>query len=132
MLYDWDAIKKCSQFTNRLAVMLVKEYTLSRHQDNPQKNIPMQITLEQNFPNPFNPETVIGFYLPEETHITLKVYNLLGQIVTTLYEGQKSVGSHTAVWNGNNDMGQRMSTGIYLIQLMADNHLLTRKISLIR
>jgi len=101
-------------------------------QESSKKNIPRQIPLIKNFPNPFNPETTIYFTLPEKAHITLRVYNLLGQIVTTLYEGPKTAGNHTIVWNGNNNMGQRMSTGIYLIYLTANNHLITRKISLIR
>jgi 7,8-dihydropterin-6-yl-methyl-4-(beta-D-ribofuranosyl)aminobenzene 5'-phosphate synthase len=89
--------------------------------------IPVQIQLNQNFPNPFNPETVIGFSIPKTGHVTLSVYNLNGQTVDRLVSEVLSAGPHTACWNGSD-----RQAGVYLYELQTEHQREIRKAALIR
>ncbi len=73
---------------------------------------PFSLKLSQNYPNPFNPTTTIQYQLPKNAHVTLKVYNVLGQLVATLIDGEVSAGYHQAVFNGS-----RFASGVYLYRL---------------
>jgi hypothetical protein len=81
--------------------------------------IPTTFELGQNYPNPFNPTTTIRFGLPEQSRVSLKVYNLLGQEVATLAEGDMPAAYHTVVWNGRNKAGNQVASGIYFYRLDA-------------
>ncbi|NOX37050.1 MAG: choice-of-anchor D domain-containing protein [Calditrichaeota bacterium] len=95
--------------------------------------LPRELTLYQNFPNPFNPETVIKFALPGDEQVSVIVYNLLGQKVRTLIANQRlSRGYHTVLWKGDNDHNIPQASGIYLLVLKAGNRIKTRKMMLIR
>ncbi len=83
--------------------------------------------LEQNYPNPFNPTTEINYSVPENGYITLKVYNLLGQEITTLFEGFQKRGSYTESFNGRG-----LSSGVYLYRLAAANFSEIKKTILLR
>ena len=78
---------------------------------------PEEFTLSQNYPNPFNPSTRILFSLPEEASVSLKVYNMLGQEISTLIDAVNPAGTHSATWNGTNSLGERVSSGTYLYRL---------------
>jgi len=80
---------------------------------------PDRFALDQNYPNPFNPTTTIGFTMPAAGTVTLKVYNLIGQEVTTLLNGQISAGAHQAFWNGMDASGRSMASGLYFYRLQA-------------
>ncbi len=84
--------------------------------------LPVSFTLEQNYPNPFNPETTIHFALPSQTHVTLKIYNSLGQEVRTLVDDIKPAGKHRAVWNGRDAADRILSTGIYIYVMQAGDY----------
>ncbi len=75
--------------------------------------------LLQNYPNPGNPSTHITFTLPQKAHVTLEIYNLLGQRVRTLVEGVKDAGSHRVVWDGRDEFGKTLPSGVYLYRLRA-------------
>ncbi len=95
--------------------------------------IPKQLTLYPNFPNPFNPETVIKFSIPTEMPVYLAVYNVLGQQIRALYTGQRlKRGYHTIIWKGENDGGVPQASGIYFLVLRAGREVKTRKMMLIR
>ncbi len=94
--------------------------------------LPEGYALQQNHPNPFNPETMITYSLPEETHIRLVVYNQMGQIVRTLVDGHRSAGSYSIVWDGRDSNGESLASGIYLYRIEADGFVQTRKMSLMR
>jgi len=79
----------------------------------------MNFGLSESYPNPFNPSTHITFTLPRATHITLEIYNLLGQRVRTLVEGVKEAGPHAVVWDGRDEFGKTLPSGIYLYRLWA-------------
>ncbi len=79
--------------------------------------IPTEFDLAQNFPNPFNSLTSISVRLPNETHLVLEVFNILGQRVRSLAEGQYPQGVHTFVWDGTDGTGNAVSSGVYLYRL---------------
>ena len=80
---------------------------------------PESFGMEQNYPNPFNPETVISFRLPNDSHVVVKIFNMLGQEIRTLVEEQKQAGSHSVVWDGKDDSGRQASSGVYVYKIMA-------------
>jgi hypothetical protein len=85
-----------------------------------------------NFPNPFNPETVIKFNLPQASPVTLKVYNILGQVVSTLVDEPLSAGSHSVTWNGTNAQGRDVASGVYFYRISAAGHESIQKMTLLR
>ncbi|MCG8606266.1 FG-GAP-like repeat-containing protein [bacterium] len=99
----------------------------------PAQEIPTDFELSQNFPNPFNPVTSIRYGLPREANVTLKIFNILGEEVTTLLnEEPHSAGFHIAIWDGRNRPGRRVASGVYLYQLIAGDLREMRKMVLVR
>lgn len=96
------------------------------------EELPSQVALDQNYPNPFNPSTEIAFTLSQAGSVTLTVYNLLGQKVRTLVDANLSGGAHRYTWNGRDDSGQGVSSGVYLYTLNAGGRSMTKKMSLIK
>ena len=94
--------------------------------------LPEKFSLYQNYPNPFNPTTTIRFDIPEPSHISLKVYNLMGQEVRTLTNEWLPTGSHRLIWNGTDQRGIPVSTGVYIYRLQAQNFQKTRKMVLLK
>jgi hypothetical protein len=94
--------------------------------------VPSVFNLEQNYPNPFNPSTHIRYSLTENSHITLKVYNMLGQEIKTLADEFQSVGSHLTIWDGKDNLGNLTQSGVYTVQLKSHTKVLTRKMLLLR
>jgi hypothetical protein len=90
--------------------------------------------LEQNIPNPFNPVTTIRYRVPEVTVVSLRVYDGAGRLVRTLVDGSRNhrPGGHEVTWDGRDDSGRRVSSGVYFYQLRADAHSETRKMVLIK
>jgi len=96
-----------------------------RYYDDPtsveeERAFPVEFKLEQNYPNPFNPSTTINFALPKQAQVTLEVYNMLGQRVATLVAGEElTVGNHNVVWNGRNQTGNPVASGVYIYRIQA-------------
>ncbi|MCK4654679.1 MAG: right-handed parallel beta-helix repeat-containing protein [Candidatus Cloacimonetes bacterium] len=88
--------------------------------------------LHQNYPNPFNPETTISYQLPENGKVELTVYNLKGQKVKTLVNEVLPAGEHSIVWDGIDDNGKSVSSGIYFYKLKTENHEETKKMILMK
>jgi len=87
---------------------------------------PKEYRLFQNYPNPCNPETWIPYQLPEDTTVTIKIYNVIGHLVKTLSLGEKMAGMYisrnrAAYWNGRNEAGERISSGLYFYAIEAGN-----------
>jgi hypothetical protein len=98
--------------------------------DNP--HLPEAYALYQNVPNPFNPATVISFDLPEAAHVSLKVYNIKGELVATLAYGNIAAGRREISWNGLADNSSRAASGVYFYRLTAGAFTETRKMILLK
>ena len=83
-------------------------------------------------PNPFNAQVVIGFSLPDACFVRLGVYDVLGRKVRTLVDGEMSSGSHRVVWDGEDDGGRGVSSGVYVVKLDLGGKVLTRKVVMVR
>ncbi|MFQ6615942.1 MAG: T9SS type A sorting domain-containing protein [Fidelibacterota bacterium] len=100
--------------------------------DDAVSGLPSRFTLHQNYPNPFNPVTTINFDLPRDGNVTLTVYNMLGQKVTTLVNDFRSAGRHRVIWNGTTDLGTAVATGVYLYRIDAGDYSATKKMVLLK
>ncbi|OGC89807.1 MAG: hypothetical protein A2W25_02890 [candidate division Zixibacteria bacterium RBG_16_53_22] len=100
--------------------------------DEPATQIPAEFALMQNYPNPFNPETNIEFMLPKEQDVYLSVYNLLGQQVRTLVNARVEAGRHVAHWDGKNDNGTVVPSGVYFYRLYTPEFSQTNKMVMVR
>lgn len=99
----------------------------------PAAGAPKAFELSQNYPNPFNPVTSIRFIVGSgPTHTTLKIYNLCGQLVRTLVNEEKAPGTYSVTWDGKNNSGKHVASGIYLYQLKSNNFEDTKQMALIR
>ncbi len=90
-------------------------------------NIPYEFKLSQNYPNPFNPITNIRFQLPEASKVTLKIYNILGQEIKTVVSKNLDAGYHTVKWDGTNDFGLKVASGVYIYQVKAGSFIASKK-----
>ena len=93
--------------------------------------LPQSFSLGPNYPNPFNPSTIIPYQLPAAAQVRLEVFNLLGQRIASLVDQQQSAGFHTAAWNATNASGQAVAAGVYLYRLRAGSQQQTRRMVLI-
>lgn len=93
---------------------------------------PEEFQLLQNYPNPFNPQTEISYNLPEDSHVKLSIYNLLGQTVKILVDEFQGTGSKEVTWDGRNERGESVASGIYLYRLEAGKFTQTKKMSLLK
>jgi hypothetical protein len=87
--------------------------------DKESNSVPHEFRVEHNYPNPFNPTTQIRYGLPEQSRITLTIFNELGQEVRRLVDGSQAPGYPTAIWNGTNSAGEKVASGVYLYKLEA-------------
>ncbi|MEM1042093.1 MAG: M14 family zinc carboxypeptidase [Bacteroidota bacterium] len=93
---------------------------------------PDQVVLFENYPNPFDRQTLIPFELPQASTVSLAVYDLLGQRVRTLADGLYAAGSHSATWDGSDGAGQAVASGVYVVTLRAAGSVKTRKLLVVR
>lgn len=93
---------------------------------------PLAFGLSPNYPNPFNPSTTIRYQLGGQSAVRLEIVNLLGRRVRTLVDATQEAGSYSARWDGLNDAGRAVASGVYLYRLRADGFVATRKMLLIR
>jgi hypothetical protein len=95
-------------------------------------DVPALTGLGASYPNPFNPSTTVPFTLEGAGHVTLRVYDVSGRVLATLVDGVMPAGAHTRVWDGRNDAGAPVSSGMYFCELVADNVRQTRKMVLLK
>ncbi len=88
--------------------------------------------LRQNYPNPFNPATRIEYMLEKSCHVSLKIYNVTGQLVRTLVDEHQKSGSSSIIWNGRDERGRRVASGVYFYRLEAGEFVTSKKIVLLR
>ncbi len=94
--------------------------------------IPLNFALYDNYPNPFNPSTTIRYDLPENTHVVLRIYNVLGQVVRTLVNENQTAGVKWQVWDGRDDLANPVSSGVYLYGIDALAFKQTKKLLLLK
>jgi hypothetical protein len=95
--------------------------------------VPASFIVYQNFPNPFNPATMIQYGLPRAERVTLKIYNLLGKEVATLVDNEpKAPGYHAVIWNGRNKNGMRVASGVYVYRMRAGSIVMAKKLALVK
>ena len=93
---------------------------------------PTATALLGNYPNPFNPSTTIRYALSQDAYVTLKIYNVLGQLVATLVDEPQTAGYKSVVWNGRNDSGAGVASGMYIYRLVAGNFVQTKRTLLLK
>ncbi len=116
--------------SKRVSLTVDETVDVSGEADNP--NLPEGFALFQSYPNPFNPEARISYYLPRDCEVTVTIYNVLGQRVRTLFDGRQGAGTHSLRWDGRSDQGIELSSGIYLYRLDADDFSDAKKMMLIK
>jgi hypothetical protein len=106
--------------------------TVGVSEDNVATLGPRALRLHQNTPNPFNPSTSIAFDLPHPTFVTLRIYDTAGRHVRTLVDGRMEPDSHSVLWDGVDDGGTPLGSGVYFYRLVAGDRMLTRKLVMLR
>jgi hypothetical protein len=94
--------------------------------------IPQTYGLSQNYPNAFNPETQIAYQLPMGRQVSLKIYNIKGELVRTLVDGYKEAGYHTVRWDGRNQDGNEVASGVYFYRLVTNDFTSTKKMIMLK
>jgi hypothetical protein len=121
-----DAQAQWSGFSNR-EMAIVEPQSV-----NEEPSLPISLALNQNYPNPFNPTTNISFGVPIKTHVELSVYDLTGAKVATLMNNDLAPGNYDINFNGRDERGQALASGIYFYRLRTDNQTLTKKMVLMK
>ena len=130
---SWDAdgnIYLADFYTNAIFHYAADMSSIS--DDNPKTVVASGYVLEQNYPNPFNPDTRIDFTIPANEHVNLSIYNLEGRLVKTLVNQAMNSGKHIANWDGTNEIGAKVSTGMYIYQLRTNSILLNRRMTFVK
>jgi len=96
------------------------------------EEIPNQYSLSQNYPNPFNPTTIINFTLPEQSSVSLKIYDVLGREVRTLLNSEQAPGAYRVAWDGKNNFGTKVASGTYIYRIKAGDFIQSRKMILLK
>jgi len=94
--------------------------------------IPNAYMLEQNYPNPFNPETRIKYSLPEPGYVTLRIFDVHGQLIRTLQDANQPAGRYERIWDGNNEYSNKVSSGVYFYRLQSNSFTQVRKMILLK
>ena len=91
-----------------------------------------KISFDRNYHNPINPNTTFSFYLPEGQRVKLELFNVLGQKVITLVDGERAAGQQAVVWDGRDSRGQAVASGIYFARFTAGDFTATRKVEVLK
>ncbi len=94
----------------------------------PGDNLPTKFKLEQNYPNPFSSSTDIPYQIKEESDVKVTIYDILGRVVKKFNVGQQFVGLHSVLWDGRNDFGQKVASGVYFYKLSSENESQVKKL----
>jgi len=113
------AVSQGSESTENIIIVYVPYGGLFKDGESKNSPIPEQFSLQQNYPNPFNPTTEIRFALPENSHVTVSIFNVTGQKIRTLVDGQRAAGYHSLSWDSKNGFGKKVVSGIYIYRIHA-------------
>ena len=118
--------------TDHFSVFALAMITPTGIGDGPRASLPFDFILHAARPNPFNPSTTILYEVSHPAHVTLMVYNILGQGVIRLVDGQKAAGRYSAFWHGRNAQGQAVASGIYVYRMTAGDFAETKRMTLLK
>jgi hypothetical protein len=110
----------------------IKAITIVNGVEDNASGLPKTFELSNNFPNPFNPTTQIRFALPQQSLAKLIVYDLLGREVRTLVNGTLNAGYFETTWNGKNDAGAQVSSGMYIYRIEAGSFVSSKKMMMLK
>jgi hypothetical protein len=122
ILIDLDAMRFDLELTGELKLKQLKE----------SESTPESFSLSQNYPNPFNPETSIRYALPQDAKVRLVIYNVLGQKVNTLVDEHQPAGYRTVWWDGKDEGGSQVASGVYFYRLEADKFSEVKKMLMVK
>ncbi|MBW7995439.1 MAG: T9SS type A sorting domain-containing protein [Candidatus Glassbacteria bacterium] len=131
--FDGKSIDKITA-TGGLAQELLDE-AYSQLGMNKSAYLPKAFSLAQNYPNPFNPSTTIGYAIPEENRlmgVKLNVFNLRGQLIRTLVDQEQGPGTYNVNWDGTDERGRQIGSGVYFYRLVAGDFVSTRKMVVLK
>jgi hypothetical protein len=94
--------------------------------------LPDKMVLAQNYPNPFNPTTAIQYILPKNEDVEMALYDVTGKQIRILTKGRQEAGEHIVVWDGLDDEGSRVASGVYVYRLTSNGETLTKKLTLLK
>ena len=94
--------------------------------------VPAKFELSQNYPNPFNPSTTIKYALPSAVSVSMVIYDINGKQVAELVNNRQNAGTYTVTWNGKNDHGAPVSSGVYYCRIIAGDYVKTDKMILLK
>ncbi len=106
--------------------------TIGQSEEADGEGIPGSSSLLQNFPNPWNPSTVIKYHIAQDGHVNLSIYNIAGQLVRNLVDDTKKAGKYDVQWDGKDNSGRVVTSGVYFYKIAAENFKSTRKMILLR
>ena len=129
-----DALKTTMKLEADQEIMLMQSigYPAESSQINMKYNDPDNYSLSQNYPNPFNPSTTLKYALKEDRYVKLNIYNMLGQRVKTLVNVFQSAGYKQVIWNGTNENGVKVPSGLYIYRIEAGDFVDTKKMLLLK
>lgn len=113
-------------------VVIHNQAVLSGVEENKTVALPQHFRISQNYPNPFNPTTTINYSLPIKSFVAIKIYNINGSLVKTLFEQDQGPGEYSVQWDGKDNHSQSLSSGIYLCRIKAGEYCRNLKMSLIK
>ena len=97
-----------------------------------EETMPSGYSLHQNYPNPFNPVTKLRYDLPENSHVNITIFDILGREVKTIVNQYQNAGYRSITWNATNDHGHSVNAGVYLYRIQAGNYTLAKKMVLLK
>lgn len=96
------------------------------------ETLPTEFAVKQNYPNPFNPTTTIEFSIPNNSNVKVSIYNLIGQEIRTLVNSEMEAGTYKVTWNGENNFGKKVNSGVYLYRVVSGDFVQTLKMTLMK
>jgi hypothetical protein len=119
---------------NLLAYRVIREWLqfVGSREDITGADIPVATALGRSYPNPFNPATMISFDLAAKGQVSIRIYNVAGQLVRTLVDGERGAGRYSETWDGKNDAGSSLGSGVYFLKMKAGSFESSRKLVLLR
>jgi hypothetical protein len=114
-----------------VAFIFNKDFVSTRLNEKSEVNI-TDFSLHQNFPNPFNPSTIIRYNIPNSGNLEIKIFDITGSLVKTLFNSFQRAGLDEIEWNGKNEKGELVSSGTYIYQIKLNENILTKKMMLLK